>query len=246
MQIIPAIDIKDGHCVRLRQGDMQSVTVFSEDPAAMARHWLELGAERLHLVDLNGAVAGKPKNEMAIREVVSVIGDEIPVQLGGGIRDLDTIERYLDDGIGFVIIGTAAVKNPGFLHDACSAFPGHIIVGLDAREGKVATDGWSKMTGHDVIDLARKFEDYGVEAIIYTDIGRDGMLSGVNVEATVRLARAVKVPVIASGGLASLENIAALVQYEADGIAGAIAGRAIYEGTLDFKEAVKLARGKAA
>ena len=246
MQIIPAIDIKDGHCVRLRQGDMQSVTVFSEDPAAMAQHWLEQGAQRLHIVDLNGAVAGKPKNEMAIRELVSVIGDEIPVQLGGGIRDLDTIERYLDDGIGFVVIGTAAVKNPGFLHDACSAFPGHIIVGLDAREGKVATDGWSKMTGHDVVDLARKFEDYGVEAIIYTDIGRDGMLSGINIEATVRLARAVKVPVIASGGLSSLDNVKALVEYEADGIAGAIAGRAIYEGTLDFKEAMKLARSKPA
>ncbi|HLW13783.1 MAG TPA: HisA/HisF-related TIM barrel protein, partial [Casimicrobiaceae bacterium] len=150
MQIIPAIDIKDGHCVRLRQGDMHSATVFSEDPAAMARHWLDLGAERLHLVDLNGAVAGKPRNELAIREIASVIGDEIPVQLGGGIRDLDTIERYLDDGISYVIIGTAAVKNPGFLHDACYAFPGHIIVGLDARDGKVATDGWSKMTGHDV------------------------------------------------------------------------------------------------
>ena len=232
--------------MRLRQGDMQSVTVFSEDPAAMAQHWLEQGAQRLHIVDLNGAVAGKPKNELAIREIVSVIGEEIPVQLGGGIRDLDTIERYLDDGIGFVVIGTAAVKNPGFLHDACSAFPGHIIVGLDAREGKVATDGWSKMTGHDVVDLARKFEDYGVEAIIYTDIGRDGMLSGINIEATVRLARAVKVPVIASGGLSSLDNVKALVEYEADGIAGAIAGRAIYEGTLDFKEAMKLARSKPA
>ena len=147
MQIIPAIDIKDGHCVRLKQGDMQSVTVFSEDPAAMAQHWLELGAQRLHLVDLNGAFAGKPANELAIREIVSVIGEEIPVQLGGGIRDLDTIERYLDDGISYVVIGTAAVKNPGFLHEACSAFPGHILVGLDAREGKVATDGWSKMTG---------------------------------------------------------------------------------------------------
>ena len=186
MQIIPAIDIKDGHCVRLKQGEMHSATVFSEDPAAMAQHWLEQGAKRLHIVDLNGAVAGKPKNELAIREIVSVVGEEIPVQLGGGIRDLDTIERYLDDGITYVIIGTAAVKNPGFLHDACYAFPGHIIVGLDARDGKVATDGWSKMTGHDVIDLAKKFEDYGVEAIIYTDIGRDGMLTGVNIEATVR------------------------------------------------------------
>ena len=239
MLIIPAIDIKDGHCVRLKQGDMQSVTVFSEDPAAMAQHWLEQGAERIHIVDLNGAVAGRPKNELAIREIVSVVGEEIPLQLGGGIRDLDTIERYLDDGITYVVIGTAAVKNPGFLHDACYAFPGHIIVGLDAREGKVATDGWSKMTGHDVIDLAHKFEDYGVEAIVYTDIGRDGMLTGINVDATVHLARAIKVPVIASGGLATLDNVRTLLSHEPDGIVGAIAGRAIYEGTLDFKAAVE-------
>ena len=242
MQIIPAIDIKDGRCVRLKQGEMHSATVFSEDPAAMAQHWLEQGAERLHLVDLNGAVAGVPKNEHVIREIVSVIGEDIPIQLGGGIRDLDTIERYLDDGITYVIIGTAAVKNPGFLHDACSAFPGHIIVGLDAREGKVATDGWSKMTGHDVVDLAKKFEDYGVEAVVYTDIGRDGMLSGINVEATVRLARELKVPVIASGGLASLDCIAELVKYESDGIVGAIAGLALYEGKLDFKAALKAAK----
>ena len=170
------------------------------DGAALAR----AGRGAAALVDLNGAVAGVPKNELAIREIVSVIGEEIPVQLGGGIRDLDTIERYLDDGITYVIIGTAAVKNPGFLHDACYAFPGHIIVGLDARDGKVATDGWSKMTGHDVVDLAKKFEDYGVEAIIYTDIGRDGMLTGVNVEATVRLARELRIPVIASGGIGSI------------------------------------------
>ena len=243
MQIIPAIDIKDGHCVRRRQGDMQAATVFSEDPAAIARHWLELGAQRLHLVDLNGAVSGRPKNEQAIREVVSVIGDEVPIQLGGGIRDLDTIERYLDDGISYVIIGTAAVKNPGLLHDACYAFPGHIIVGLDARDGKVATDGWSKMTGHDVVDLAKKFEDYGVEAIVYTDIGRDGMLTGVNIEATVKLARELKTPVIASGGIASLDDIHQLVPYAGDGIVGAIAGRALYEGRLDFKEALKAAKG---
>jgi phosphoribosylformimino-5-aminoimidazole carboxamide ribotide isomerase len=244
MQIIPAIDIKDGHCVRLRQGDMQAATVFSEDPAAIARHWLELGAQRLHLVDLNGAVSGRPKNELAIREVVSVIGDEVPIQLGGGIRDLDTIERYLDDGISYVIIGTAAVKNPGFLHDACYAFPGHIIVGLDARDGKVATDGWSKMTGHDVVDLARKFEDYGVEAIVYTDIGRDGMLTGVNVEATAKLARELKTPVNASGGIASLQDIHDLIPYAADGIIGAIAGRALYEGKLDFREALRVAKGE--
>ena len=243
MEIIPAIDIKDGRCVRLKQGDMQSATVFAEDPAAMAQHWLEQGASRLHLVDLNGAFAGKPRNELAIREVVSVIGEDIPLQLGGGIRDLDTIERYLDDGITYVIIGTAAVKNPGFLHDACYAFPGHIIVGLDARDGKVATDGWSKMTGHDVVDLAKKFEDYGVEAIVYTDIGRDGMLTGVNVEATVRLARELKTPVIASGGIASVADINQLVPYAGDGIIGAIAGRALYEGKLDFREALKAAKG---
>ena len=243
MQIIPAIDIKDGNCVRLKQGDMHAATVFSEDPAAMAQHWLEQGAKRLHLVDLNGAVAGKPRNELAIREVVSVIGEEIPVQLGGGIRDLDTIERYLDDGITYVIIGTAAVKNPGFLHDACYAFPGHIIVGLDARDGKVATDGWSKMTGHDVVDLAKKFEDYGVEAIVYTDIGRDGMLTGVNIEATVKLARELKIPVIASGGINSLKDIKELAGYESEGVSGAIAGRALYEGKLDFKAALKAASG---
>jgi phosphoribosylformimino-5-aminoimidazole carboxamide ribotide isomerase len=244
MQIIPAIDIKDGLCVRLRQGEMHTATVFSEDPAAMAQHWLEQGAQRLHLVDLNGAVAGVPKNEHTIREIVSVIGEEIPVQLGGGIRDLDTIERYLDDGITYVVIGTAAVKNPGFLHDACYAFPGHIIVGLDARDGKVATDGWSKMTGHDVIDLGHKFQDYGVEAIIYTDIGRDGMLTGINVEATVKLARALKIPVIASGGVGSLKDIEDLLPYEKDGIVGAIAGRALYEGKIDYRTAARLAAGK--
>ncbi|MDR2240350.1 MAG: 1-(5-phosphoribosyl)-5-[(5-phosphoribosylamino)methylideneamino]imidazole-4-carboxamide isomerase [Zoogloeaceae bacterium] len=237
MLLIPAIDLKDGHCVRLKQGDMADATVFSEDPAAMARHWLAQGARRLHLVDLNGAVAGKPKNEAAIKAITAAVGDDIPVQLGGGIRDLDTIERYLDDGIAYVIIGTAAVKNPGFLHDACGAFPGHIIVGLDARDGKVATDGWSKLTGHDVIDLARKFEDYGVEAVIYTDIGRDGMMSGVNVDATVKLAQALRIPVIASGGIASLKDIKALCKVEVEGIVGAITGRAIYEGKLDFKKA---------
>jgi len=241
MLIIPAIDLKDGHCVRLKQGLMDEATVFSEDPAAMARHWLDQGARRLHLVDLNGAFAGKPKNEEAIKAIVKAVGDDIPVQLGGGIRDLDTIERYLDDGISYVIIGTAAVKNPGFLHDACGAFPGHIIVGLDAKDGKVAVEGWSKMTGHDVVDLAKKFEDYGVEAVIYTDIGRDGMLSGINIEATVKLAQALRIPVIASGGLASLADIDALKAVEAEGIIGSIAGRAIYDGSLDFAAAQKRA-----
>jgi len=238
MLIIPAIDIKDGHCVRLKQGDMADATVFSEDPGAMAAHWKAQGAKRLHLVDLNGAVAGKPKNEGAIKQIVAALGGEIPIQLGGGIRDLDTIERYLDDGISYVIIGTAAVKNPGFLHDACGAFPGHIIVGLDAKDGKVATDGWSKLTKHDVIDLAKKFEDYGAEAIIYTDIGRDGMLAGVNIEATLKLAQAMQIPVIASGGLSSIKDIQDLKKIESEGVVGAIAGRAIYDGTLDFQAAV--------
>ncbi len=237
MLLIPAIDLKDGRCVRLRQGDLDDATVFSEDPAAMAKRWLDAGARRLHLVDLNGAVAGKPLNEAPIRAIIKAVGADIPVQIGGGIRDLDTIERYLDGGISYVIIGTAAVKNPGFLHDACSAFPGNIIVGLDARDGKVATDGWSKLTRHDVVDLARKFEDYGCEAIIYTDIGRDGMLSGVNVESTVRLAQAVRIPVYASGGIASMVDVEQLCAVYDEGVQGAILGRSIYEGTLDFAAA---------
>jgi phosphoribosylformimino-5-aminoimidazole carboxamide ribotide isomerase len=216
---------------------MDDATVFSEDPVAMARHWLDKGARRLHLVDLNGAVAGQPRNASVIRAIIDEIAGRIPVQLGGGLRDLDTIERYLDGGLSYVIIGTAAVKNPGFLHDACGAFPGQVIVGLDAKDGRVATDGWSKLTKHDVVDLARKFEDYGVEAVIYTDIGRDGMLTGVNIEATVRLARALKVPVIASGGLAGIADIDALCAVEDEGVEGAILGRALYEGHIDLASA---------
>ncbi len=237
MLLIPAIDLKDGHCVRLQQGDMQSATHFGDDPAAMARRWLDAGARRLHLVDLNGAFAGKPVNEGAVRAILREVGDSIPVQLGGGIRDLDTIERYLDDGIRYVIIGTAAVKNPGFLHDACTAFGGHIIVGLDAKDGKVATDGWSKLTGHEVIDLAKKFEDYGVEAVVYTDIGRDGMLTGINIEATVALAQALSIPVIASGGLSGLADVERLCAVQDEGVAGVICGRSIYTGDLDFAAA---------
>ncbi len=241
MLLIPAIDLKEGGCVRLRQGDMAGATVYSDRPGEMAKRWLAQGARRLHVVDLDGAFAGKPRNETAIRQIVREIGDAIPIQLGGGIRDLDTIERCLDDGVSWVIIGTAAVKTPGFLHDACGAFPGHIIVGLDAKDGKVAVDGWSKMTGHEVGDLAKKFEDYGVEAVIYTDIGRDGMLSGINVEATVRLARQLTIPVIASGGLSALDDVRALCAVEAEGIPAAITGRAIYEGSIDFREAQALA-----
>jgi phosphoribosylformimino-5-aminoimidazole carboxamide ribotide isomerase len=237
MLIIPAIDLKDGRCVRLQQGDMDSATVFSDNPAAMAKHWAAQGARRLHVVDLNGAVAGKPKNEKVIRELIATVGDTLPIQLGGGIRDLDTIESYIDAGVSYVIIGTAAVKNPGFLHDACYAFPGHIIVGLDAKDGKVAVEGWSKMTGHDVVDLGKKFEDYGAEALVYTDIGRDGMLTGVNIEATLKLAQAIRIPIIASGGLNSVKDVQAVCKLVPEGIVGAIAGRALYEGKLDFKKA---------
>ena len=241
MLIIPAIDLKDGRCVRLKQGAMNDATVYSEDPAATARFWKDQGARRLHIVDLNGAVAGRPKNEPAIKAVIAALGEELPIQLGGGIRDLDTIERYLDDGVSYVILGTAAVKNPGFVHDACYAFPGHIIVGLDARDGKVAVEGWSKMTGHDVVDLAKKFEDYGVEAIVYTDIGRDGMLTGLNLDATVRLARELRTPVIASGGIAAIDDVRALCAVQGEGVIAAITGRAVYQGTLDFKQAQALA-----
>ncbi len=239
MLLIPAIDLKEGQCVRLERGEMQAATVFSEDPAAMARHWVDQGAQRLHLVDLNGAFAGKPRNADAIKSILAEVGDAVEVQLGGGIRDLDTIERYLDDGLSFVIIGTAAVKNPGFLRDACSAFGGHIFVGLDARDGKVATDGWSKLTGHEVVDLARKFQDYGVEGVIYTDIGRDGMLTGINVDATVRLAESLDVPVIASGGLSGMADIEKLCNVESSGVEGVICGRSIYTGALDFKAALQ-------
>ena len=234
MLLIPAIDLKDGHCVRLIQGDMDQSTTFGEDPAAMATKWLEAGARRLHLVDLNGAFAGQPKNLGAIKSILKVVDGQIPVQLGGGIRDLDTIERYIDLGIEYLIIGTAAVKNPGFLQDACSAFPGHIIVGLDAKDGKVAIDGWSKLTDQDVIETAKRFEGWGVESIIYTDIGRDGMLTGINVDATVKLAQSLKIPVIASGGLAGMADIEALCAVESVGVEGVICGRAIYTGDLDF------------
>lgn len=238
MLIIPAIDLKDGRCVRLKQGDMSTATVFSDDPVAMAKHWAAQGARRLHIVDLNGAVAGRPKNEKVIRDIIGAVGEKVPIQVGGGIRDLDTIESYLDAGVTFIVIGTAAVKNPGFLSDACYAFPGHIIAGLDAKDGKVAVEGWSKLTGHDVVDLAKKYEEYGIEALIYTDIGRDGMMSGVNIEATLRLAQATKTSIIASGGLNGVEDVQAIcAKLVPEGVIGAIAGRALYEGKLELKSA---------
>ncbi|MEK6772238.1 MAG: 1-(5-phosphoribosyl)-5-[(5-phosphoribosylamino)methylideneamino]imidazole-4-carboxamide isomerase [Pseudomonadota bacterium] len=240
MIVIPAIDIKDGKCVRLRQGKMDDVTVFSDDPLEMAGRWVKAGARRLHLVDLNGAIQGLPVNADVIGRIVAKFPD-LPVQVGGGIRDEETIQAYLDAGVRYVILGTKAVNAPHFVSDVCIEFPGHIVVGLDAKDGKVAIDGWSKLSGHDVIDLAKKFQDMGVEAIIYTDIGRDGMMTGVNVEATVKLAEAIAIPVIASGGITNLDDIRRLCQVADQGIVGAITGRAIYEGTLDFAAAQKLA-----
>ena len=240
MLLIPSIDIKDGKCVRLRQGRMDEVTVFDDDPRDAARRWVDAGARRLHLVDLDGAVEGAPRNGEIIRALVSEFPD-IDVQIGGGIRDDDTIEGYLATGARYVILGTRAVTTPGFVADACVEFPGHIIVGLDARDGRLAVDGWSKLTRFQVDDFARRVEDCGVEAIIHTDIGRDGMLEGVNVEATERLARDVNVPVFASGGVRDLDDIRAICAAADAGIAGAIVGRALYEGTLDFAAAAELA-----
>ncbi len=240
MLVIPAIDLKDGKCVRLRQGRMSDDTVFSDDPVAVANRWVQAGARRLHIVDLNGAFAGKPVNAGVIEAIVKAHPD-LPIQVGGGIRDEETIQTYLDAGVRYVILGTKAVNVPHFVGDMCAEFPGHVIIGLDAKDGKVAIDGWSKLSGHDVIDLAQRYQDQGVDAIVYTDIGRDGMLSGVNIDATVRLAQSISIPVIASGGITNLDDIRRLCEIQENGIVGAITGRAIYEGTLDFAEAQKLA-----
>ena len=240
MIVIPAIDLKDGKCVRLRQGKMNEQTVFSDDPVAMAKRWVEAGARRLHIVDLDGAQSGDPVNASVIESIVAACPD-VPIQVGGGIRHEDTIQAYLDCGVRYVILGTKAVNAPHFVGDVCAEFPGHIIVGLDAREGKVAIDGWSKLSGHDVLDLAQRYQNDGVEAIVYTDIGRDGMMTGLNVDATVNLAEAISIPVIASGGISGLEDIRQLCGVAGSGIIGAITGRAIYEGIIDFAEAQKLA-----
>lgn len=241
MLVIPAIDLKGGKCVRLRQGKMENDTVFSSDPLAVASRWVSEGAERLHLVDLNGAFAGEPVNGEIIKAIAQT-HPTLTIQIGGGIRSLETIEAYLKVGVDFAIIGTQAVKQPSFVREACAAFPGHIMVGLDAKDGKVATDGWAEISKHFVIDLAQQFEQDGVEAIIYTDISRDGMMQGVNIEATTRLARAVNIPIIASGGITDLNDIKQLCAINDPPLYGAITGRAIYEGTLDLADAIRLSR----
>ncbi len=238
MLLIPAIDLKGGKCVRLRQGHMDDVTVFDDDPVAVARRWVEQGATRVHVVDLDGAVAGRPVNAKVIAAITAAVAG-VDVQVGGGIRDEDTIEAYLDAGVRYVILGTQAVNVPHFVGDACTEYPGHIIVGLDARDGKVAIDGWSKLSQHGVIDMAQHFERDGVEAIIYTDIGRDGMMRGVNVDSVVELARAVTVPVIASGGVTDLADIEALCAVADEGVSGVVIGRALYEGSLDLPTALR-------
>ncbi len=235
--IIPAIDLKDGQCVRLKQGIMEDATIFSQNPVEMALHWLNLGAERLHLVDLNGAFAGKPKNEGIIKEILQEIATKIPVQLGGGIRDLKIIENCLKIGLQYVIIGTAAVQNPDFVKQACKEFPNHIMLGIDAKNGFIATDGWAKISTLKVLEFAKNFENLNINSVVYTDIGRDGMLAGLNLEMTEHLAKNIAIPVIASGGLSSLKDIENLAKIQTKNLIGTIAGRAIYDGSLDFKQA---------
>lgn len=241
MLLIPAIDLKNGECVRLRQGRMDEVTVFSKDPVAVAKRWVDDGAERLHIVDLDGAMKGQPVSLKVVEAMVRAV--DVPVQVGGGIRDEETVQRYLDVGVQYVIIGTKAVNAPHFLHDLCIEYPRHILVSLDAKDGRVALNGWTKLTGQDVVETALHCERDGVEAIIYTDIGRDGMMQGVNVEATRHLARSLKTPVFASGGVSSLADVEKIKTLEADGVAGAVIGRALYEGSLDFKAALRIAKG---
>jgi phosphoribosylformimino-5-aminoimidazole carboxamide ribotide isomerase len=240
MLLIPAIDIKDGKCVRLKQGRMADETVYSEDPLAMAERWVNAGARRLHIVDLDGAIRGKPVNSTIIHDIAERF-PEVPIQVGGGIRDEDTIQAYLDAGVRYVILGTKAVTSPHFVSDVALEFPGHIIVGLDVRDGKVAIEGWSKLSRHDAIDLAQQFEHDGVAAIVFTDIHRDGMMDGLNIEATVAFAKELAIPIIASGGVTNLDDIRLLCSVEEEGVTAAITGRAIYEGSLDLKEAQELA-----
>ena len=237
MLLIPAIDLKNGQCVRLRQGKMDDVTVFSPDPVAVAKRWADEGAQRLHVVDLDGAIKGQPINIKVVEKIVGAV--KVPVQVGGGIRDEETVQRLLNAGVQYVIVGTKAVSAPHFLHDLCLEYPRHVIVSIDAKDGRVALNGWAKVTGHDAIETARHCERDGAEAIVYTDIAKDGMMNGFNVEATRDLARSVNTPVFASGGISSAKDLAALKEIEGDGVAGAIIGRALYEGTLTVKDALK-------
>jgi phosphoribosylformimino-5-aminoimidazole carboxamide ribotide isomerase len=239
MLLIPAIDVKGGRCVRLRQGRMDDVTEFSDDPVAMATRWIEAGAKRLHVVDLDGAVVGRPVNAGVVQAIARKF-PAIPIQIGGGIRDEDSVQAYLEAGVQYVIIGTKAISAPHFVNDLCLEFPGHIIVGLDAKDGKLAIKGWSKLSNHDVIDIAQRFEQDGVTAIVYTDISRDGMLTGVNIAATVGVARAVNIPIIASGGVTHLDDVKSLCEVAEEGIAGVIIGRALYEGSIDLADAQAL------
>ena len=241
MLLIPAIDLMAGRCVRLRQGDLENnITVYNENAVDQACQWAKLGAERIHIVDLDGAKTGEPINAAVIREMIEEIGSAAEIELGGGIRSLAQIEAYVDVGVKHVVVGTAAVKDPDFLAQACKAFPGQIVVALDAKEGIVASHGWVQSTGIRATDMACRFRDFGVSAFLYTDIARDGMLSGVNVEATAELARAVGLPVIASGGMHTLEDVRQLLKVESDGVMGAVLGRSLYEGTIDFAEAQAL------
>jgi len=237
MIVIPAIDLKDGRCVRLAQGDFQRVTVYAEHPASVAAQWQEQGAERLHVVDLDGSLAGSPRNREAIRAIIGAI--EIPVELGGGIRDLETVADYLDIGVRWVILGTAALRNPGLVREACRTFPDRIILGIDAREGLVSVQGWTEATAHSAVELIRSYGDCRVSAVVYTDIKRDGMETGVNVEATQALAEATGVPVIASGGVSGMADIEKLMEAAPSGIIGVIAGRALYTGALSLAAAVR-------
>ena len=240
MLLIPAIDLKDGKCVRLKQGNMDDDTVYSDDPLAVAKRWVDAGARRLHIVDLDGATKGEPINHAVIHDISEAYPD-LPIQVGGGIRDEDAIQAYLDAGVSFVILGTKAVTAPHFVSDVCIEFPGHIIVGLDVRDGKVAIEGWSKLSRHDAVDLAQHFEQDGVASIVFTDISRDGMMEGLNVEATVAFAQQLTIPVIASGGVTNMDDIKRLCEVQDEGVMGAITGRAIYEGTIDLAEAQRLA-----
>jgi len=242
MIVIPAIDLKEGKCVRLEQGLMNKDTVFNDNPGAQALTWQEQGAELLHIVDLDGAFAGIPKNRSAIEAILKTI--TIPAQLGGGIRDIATIEAYLSLGLSRVIIGTAAQRNPELVREACYKFPGQIVVGIDAKNGMVAVQGWAEVTDITAVNLAKKLEGFGVSAIIYTDISRDGMLQGPNLEATKALAEAISIPVIASGGVSSLKDIENLLAIEASGITGVITGKAVYTGTIKLTEAIALTKGR--